>query len=65
MDKKILTVAVFLDVSKAFDSVNHEKLILKLQDIRVSSSTLQWFVAILGTGDKWCALTQHYLSLFP
>lgn len=65
IDKKMLTVAVFLDMSKAFDSVNHELLILKLQDIGASSSTLQWFCNYtLATRDKHCELTQHYLSLF-
>ena len=37
MDKKKLTAVVFLDMSKAFDSVNHETLILKLQDVGSSS----------------------------
>ena len=31
--KKMITAAVFLDMSRAFDSVNREMIILKLQDI--------------------------------
>ena len=35
-------------MSKAFDSVNHETLILKLQDVGASSHTLQWFRSYLS-----------------
>ena len=31
LDKKQSTIAVYLDFSKAFDTVNHEKLMTKLQ----------------------------------
>ena len=37
IEKKMITAAVFLDMSKAFDSVNREMIILKLQDIGASS----------------------------
>ena len=33
IEKKMITAAVFLDMSRAFDSVNREMIILKLQDI--------------------------------
>ena len=39
---------VLLSMSKAFDSVNYETLILKLQDVRTSSRTLQWFRSYLS-----------------
>ena len=39
--KKKLTAVVLLDMSVALDSVNHETLILKLQDVGTSSRTLQ------------------------
>ena len=37
IEKKMITAAVFLDMSEAFDSVNREMIILKLQDIGASS----------------------------
>ena len=43
-----LTAVVLLDMSKAFDSVNHDTLILKLQDVGISSDTLQWFRSYLS-----------------
>ena len=33
IDQKMFTSAVFLDMSKAFDNINHETLILKLQEV--------------------------------
>lgn len=48
IDKKKLTAVVLLDMSKAFDSVNHGTLILKLQDVGISSDALQWFRSYLS-----------------
>ena len=48
IDKKKLSAVVLLDMTKAFDSVNHETLILKLQDVGTSSHTLQWFRSYLS-----------------
>ena len=41
IDKKKLTAVVLLDMSKAFDSANHETLILKLHDVGTSTYILQ------------------------
>ena len=40
MDKKKLTAPVVLDMSKAFDSLNHEPLIQKLRHIGLSSQAI-------------------------
>lgn len=48
IDKKKLTAVVLLDMSKAFDSVNHDTLILKLQDVGISRDALQWFRSYLS-----------------
>ena len=41
--KQLTQFLTLLTKSKAFYSVNHETLILKLQDVGTSSHTLQWF----------------------
>ena len=47
MDKQKVTAVVLLDVSKAFDSLSHDILLLKLQDIGLSSAALNWFSSYL------------------
>jgi len=43
IDQNKTSAVVFLDISKAFDSVNHDILANKLQDIGWSPSAIQWF----------------------
>ena len=45
MDKQKVTAAVLWDMSKTFDS--HGILLLKLQDIGLSSAALKWFSSYL------------------
>ena len=42
------TDLILLDFSKAFDKVNHEKLIHKLHEYGVSGKTLSWIKAFLN-----------------
>ena len=39
---------VLLDMSKAFDSISHEILLLKLKDVGASNTCLQWFRSYLS-----------------
>ena len=48
IDKKELTAVVLLDMSKAFDSIDHEILLLKLQDVGLSPATVNWFSSYLS-----------------
>ena len=62
IDKKKLTAVVFLDLSKAFVSVSHETLILKLRDVVASISTFSGSVVTSAIGDKLYESTQRYRS---
>ena len=47
MDEKKITLLVLIDMSKAFDSINHDMLFLKLRSLGVSPSALEWFNSFL------------------
>ena len=51
IDKKelIITAAVLLDMSKAFDSIDHDILIMKLRDVGLSCSSIEWFKSYLSS----------------
>ena len=42
------TIAIFLDVQKAFDTVSHEILIEKLKYYGIQKLELKWFVSYLS-----------------
>ena len=48
IDKKELTAAVLLDMSKAFESIDHDILITKLRDVGLSCSSIEWFKSYLS-----------------
>jgi retron-type reverse transcriptase len=43
LDKGLQTNVVFMDIAKAFDTVDHSKLLQKLQEFGFSGSLLLWF----------------------
>ena len=45
--KKHLTAVILLDMSKAFDSIDHTLLLVRLQDVGASPLALQWFSSYL------------------
>ena len=47
MDKQDLSAMVLLDMSKAFDNINHDILFLKLQHLGISKYVLPWFTSYL------------------
>ena len=48
MDSGRLTGAVFLDLSKAFDTVNHNLLLHKLRSVGLSEVSVNWFQSYLA-----------------
>ena len=68
------TDIVFLDFTKAFDSVLHERLLLKLKSYGMEGNLLQWFrnflknrqqrVVVRGTTSLWSSLRLLAVRLF-
>ena len=63
MDKKKITAIVLLDMSKAFDSINHGILLNKLQDIGASISALQWFNSYLSNRTQTVRIHLVYILM--
>ena len=68
IDKQQLSIIVFLDLSKAFDSVQHDILLNKLMELGVSTEVLNWFKSYLsnrsqyvriGAATSTCARLEH------
>ena len=66
MEHGQLTGVAFLDLSKAFDTVNHSRLILKLKSVGFSSHVCEWFksylthryqVTVVDNSPRLCLLT--------
>ena len=60
LDTKRYVGAVFLDISKAFDTVSHKLLLSKLTNLGLSSTATSWFRSYLSN----CSQITHVLDSY-
>ena len=53
MDAKKLTMVVLLDLSKAFDSLEHRRLLAKLKTLGVGCTALEWIGSYLSGRQRY------------
>ncbi len=62
MDKGVATGVIFLDLKKAFETVNHELLIKKLAKYGINGNELDWFKSYLNDRSQAVHVKIDYLS---
>ena len=62
-DKNEFTASIFIDLSKAFDTVDHDILIKKLNYYGVSGVALQWFISYLQKRKQLVINGENYLDI--
>ena len=65
LDRGLSTAALFLDLSKTFDRVPHNKLLCSLSSIGISGPLLQWFQSYLSDRSQRVVLNGHSSSALP
>ena len=65
LDNGMLTGAVFLDLSKAFDTVDHSLLLTKLKQIGTSDNVTGWFRSYLSNRFQLTAVGDVQSTLRP
>ena len=59
IDQNLYTCGVFLDFSKAFDTVNHQILLKKLEAYGIRGTPLNWFNSYLSDRQQYVTLNER------
>ena len=65
IDKNNVNFALFLDLKKAFDTVDHEILIRKMQVYGIKDIEVEWFRSYLKNRQQYCSLNGKKSSSRP
>ena len=53
-DEGKINLTTFLDLKKAFDTVDHKTLLLKLRKYGIESTSYNWFTSYLANREQFC-----------
>ena len=65
MDKKQITSVILQDLSKAFDSIDHARLLHKLSNVGASPSTVNWFKSYLSSRYQYVRIGSTHSDTLP
>ena len=56
MDNRIYSICIFLDLSKAFDTIDHNILLKKLEIYGITGTALKWFSSYLSCRTQFVSI---------
>ena len=65
VDKGLLNGVIFIDLKKAFDTIDHEIILQKLAKYGVDQDALKWFKSYLKNRLQRCNVNNHLSSATP
>ena len=65
IDDVLLNSVVYLDLTKAFDTVDHTILLRKLELYGISGTSFKWFQSYLGDRKQCCSVNGHLSKPSP
>ena len=63
MTKEKFGCGIFIDIRKAFDTVNHDILLMKLEHYGIRDSALNWFESYLSKRKQVVSVNDEYSEL--
>ena len=63
INNRKINISIFLDLKKAFDTMDHGILISKLTKYGVVGTPLRWFISYLTDRKQYCQIDGHKCSL--
>ena len=65
IDKKNTSIAIFMDLSKAFDTLDHDILLNKLRHYGIRNTELKWFSSYLHDRMQYVEINDTTSELLP
>ena len=65
LDSRDIVIVIFLDLKKAFDTVNHRIMIRKLYAYGIRGSILNWFISYLEDRSHYVAFDEAHSTTQP